>query len=139
MSWSNRYIGTPWREFGRSAAGCDCWGLACLVYACELSISLPSYTGTYVSAEEHAEIAALIDDGRRSPLWHPVSAPEAFDLAVFRRGRWASHIGIIVRPGLMLHMAGEDAAKLEDYRTGQWASRLVGIWRHTDRIGGTDA
>lgn len=135
MSWSNRYIGTPWRDLGRDASGCDCWGLACLVYRQELGIDLPDYLGAYLSADERAEVAALISAGAQSPLWHPVDdCPAAFDLVVFRRGRLTSHIGIVIRPGLMLHMAGEDAAKVEDYRSGHWAPRLTGIWRYFGRV-----
>lgn len=135
--WCNKYIGTPWREFGRAADGCDCWGLACLVYRNELGIELPSYAGAYTSAEERREIAALIGGATRSPLWHAAPGrPEEFDVAVFRRGQFASHVGIVVRPGLMLHMSGEDCAKIEDYRQPLWRTRLTGIWRHETRVEG---
>lgn len=132
MSWSNAYVGTPYLEFGRSAEGCDCWGLVHLVYARELGISLPDYLG-YGSAEEHAEINALISRAETEPVWSNISAtPRAFDIAVFRRGRLASHVGIVVRPGLMLHMVGEDCAKHEAFETGRWGNRLKGVYRHVD-------
>ncbi|WP_411836697.1 C40 family peptidase [Paracoccus sp. ME4] len=131
MSWSNRFVGIPYEEFGRSRAGCDCYGLACIIYREELGISLPDYLGSYSSAEEHAEIAALIAGEEASPLWVPVSGTAlAFDIAVFRRGRLSSHVGIVIRHGLMIHMQEEDCAKLADYRSGPWAHRLQGHWRH---------
>lgn len=133
--WPNRFVGLPQLDHGRDRAGCDCWGLARIVYQEELGVSLPDYLG-YTSVEEHGEIAALIDGAQQLPMWVPVTGtPLAFDLAVFRRGRLSTHIGIVVRRGLMLHMAGEDGAKLERYDGGAWRHRLTGHWRHVDVIG----
>lgn len=134
MTWSNRYIGIPYCEFGRTRAGADCWGLTCIIYREELGVTLPDYLGTYSSADEHAEISALIAGEEASPLWIPVSGEAiAFDVAVFRRGRLSSHVGIVVRHGLMIHMQDEDCAKLADYRTGAWGNRLQGHYRHVSR------
>lgn len=133
MTWSNRYIGIPQEDHGRTADGCDCWGLACVIYREELGISLPDYLG-YGSADEHGEIAALIDGAAASPLWVPVEGPAiAFDLAVFRRGRLSTHLGIVIRHGLMIHMLDADGAKLADYRSGPWGHRFAGHWRHHSR------
>lgn len=133
--WSNRFIGIPFSDFGRDADGCDCWGLACIIYREELGISLPDYLGSYTSVDEHGEIAALIAGEQTSPLWVPVSGSAvAFDIAVFRRGRMSSHIGIVIRHGLMIHMQGDDCAKVEPYQTGAWGQRLQGHWRHVQLI-----
>ncbi len=129
MSWSNRYVGIPNLDHGRSADGADCWGLACVIYREELGITLPDYLG-YGSIEEHGEIAALIEGAKTSPLWMPVTGEAiAFDLAVFRRGRLSTHLGIVIRHGLMIHI-GQTHAVLEDYRRGPWAHRFTGHWRH---------
>lgn len=135
MTWSNRFVGVPYKELGRARAGADCWGLACIIYREELGISLPEYLGAYGSVDEHAEIAALIDGGARSPLWVPVSGTAvAFDIAVFRRGRMSTHVGIVIRHGLMIHMQDEDCAKLAGYRSGAWGNRLQGHFRHVSRV-----
>ncbi|WP_283177494.1 NlpC/P60 family protein [Gemmobacter sp. 24YEA27] len=134
MNWSDRFIGIPFEDLGRARGGCDCWGLAWLIYREELGISLPDYLGDYASAEEQGEIAALIGGAEVSPLWAPVSGPaQAFDIAVIRRGRLTSHLGVVVRDGLMIHMEGEDCAKLADYRSGRWSHRLTGIFRHASK------
>jgi len=130
MSWSDRFVGIPFQEFGRSRAGCDCWGLACVIYREELGISLPDYLG-YGSVEELGEMAAVIEGATASPLWVPVCGTAvAFDVAVFRRGRFSTHVGIVVRHGIMIHVEGEDCAKIADYRTGAWKHRLNGHYRH---------
>lgn len=135
MNWSDRYVGIPYVDFGRDRAGCDCWGLACLIYREELGITLPDYLGEYASPEEQGEIAALIAGAAISPIWIPVTGPaEAFDVAVFRRGRLSSHLGVVIRPGLMIHMEGEDCAKLADYRSGRWSHRFNGLFRHVSRV-----
>lgn len=133
--WTTRFVGLPYAGLGRSREGCDCWGLARIVYQEELGVSLPEYLG-YTSTEEHGEIAALIAGAQRLPMWVPVTGPAlAFDLALFRRGRLTTHIGIVIRRGLMLHMADEDCAKIERYDGGAWSHRLTGHWRHVDVIG----
>lgn len=132
MSWSNQYVGLPQADLGRDRLGCDCWGLACIIYREELGISLPEYLG-YGSPDEHGEVAALIEGVTRTPLWLPVSGPAiAFDIAVFRRGRMSTHVGIVVRHGIMVHMVAEDQSKVESYASGQWKNRFTGHWRHCD-------
>lgn len=134
MSWSDRFIGLPYSEFGRGRAGCDCWGLACLIYREELGLTLPDYVGDYASADEHAEIAALVAGAATSPLWVPVKGAAAFDIAVFRRGRLSTHIGIVIHDRLMIHMAGEDQAKVQTYADGPFKHRFVGHFRHAARV-----
>ncbi|WP_440411161.1 NlpC/P60 family protein [Neorhizobium petrolearium] len=135
MSWTDNYIGLPYTEFGRTREnGCDCWGLAKVIYQEELGISLPDYLG-YSSIEELAELAAVIAGAVISPLWVPVTGKAvAFDIAVFRRGRLDTHVGIVVRPGLMIHIARDDCAKIERYHVGAWSHRFTGAYRHVDLV-----
>jgi len=58
MRWSDAYIGIPKANHGHGFDGCDCRGLAKLVYARELGITLPSYREFFASREERAEIDA---------------------------------------------------------------------------------
>lgn len=133
MNWSDRFIGIPYIDHGRAAEGCDCWGLACVIYQEELGISLPEYLG-YASTDELGEIAALVAGATTSPLWLPVSgAAVAFDIAVFRRGRFSSHIGIVIRHGIMIHMVGDDQAKVQGYLDGPYKHRFTGHFRHASR------
>lgn len=135
MSWSDAFIGLPYVALGRSRdEGVDCWGLAKVIYQEELQISLPDYLG-YASIDEHEELAAVIAGATISPLWIPVSGNAvAFDIAVFRRGRLDTHVGIVVRHGLMIHIARDDCAKIESYRSGAWSHRLTGIYRHVEIV-----
>lgn len=130
MIWTNDFVGIPYADMGRDRAGCDCWGLARLVYAERLEVDLPSYAGGYVSAEEQAEVSALIGQETEGSVWLTSPLQNTFDLLVFRHGRHQSHIGIVVERGLMLHMATDDQSKLERFDQGRWKSRLVGAFSH---------
>lgn len=130
MSWSNAYLGIPYADMGRDRSGCDCWGLARLVYAEELAISLPAYTEGYVSAEEQVEVASLIGSETRGPVWRKTLMPQPFDLLLFRHGRHESHVGIYVSPGVMLHMSTDDQSKHERLGHGRWGHRFVMAFEH---------
>jgi cell wall-associated NlpC family hydrolase len=130
--WVNRYVGLPYAPKGRDRAGCDCWGLAMIIYHEELHIRLPAYRD-YTSDVEQAEIAALVAGATTSPLWLPVEAAASpFDIAIFRRGRMDTHVGVIIQDGTMIHLAGEDCSKIENYTMGSWSHRLTGIYRHAE-------
>ncbi|MGZ9811292.1 C40 family peptidase [Pseudoroseicyclus sp. H15] len=125
---ASAYVGLPWLERGRTAAGVDCWGLAGLVYGLELGIELPSYAGDYVSPHELVELDRLISAGRED--WLPVADPQPFDLLLFRRSHFDSHVGICVTPRAMLHATSTDCSKIVDPTGPRWAPRFTGAFRH---------
>ena len=134
MNWAGAYVGLPWADLGRDRAGCDCYGLARLVYVEQLGIALPSYTGAYPCAGERAEVAALIGREAEAGPWRPVAdALAPFDLLVFRRGRLASHLGVALGDGRMLHMDGETQARVARLEDPRWCVRFVRAFRHADR------
>lgn len=57
------------------------------------------------------------------------------DLQLVATGKasMSTHVGIVIRHGLMIHMEAEDCAKLADYRGGAWGNRLQGHYRHVER------
>lgn len=133
MSWSDGYLGLPWADLGRTRAGCDCYGLARLVYADQLGIVLPSYAGEYLGAGEQAEVAALLDREEQVGPWLPVlDAIAPFDLVLFRRGRLRSHVGVAVSAELMLHMDGEAQARVARLTDPRWRARFAGAFRHVE-------
>lgn len=125
--WSGGYLGLPYLDQGRTLAGIDCWGLCFLVMAAH-GRPVPSYAGLYASHEERREIAGLIQAAK--PEWKRVQPAQELDLVSFRRGGLESHIGIVVRPGTMLHITRDKPSCLERYDAGYWAGRLTGTWRY---------
>lgn len=133
LDWSAAFVGMPYADLGRTRDGADCWGLVRLVYAEKLGIELPAFDGRYATTEARGEIARLISEQAAAGDWERVEGRHRpFDLLVFRVGRYDSHVGLNVRPGLMLHMAEEDQARVDSYACERWAKRFAGAWRHRD-------
>ncbi|TSD89065.1 NlpC/P60 family protein [Mycobacterium sp. KBS0706] len=130
MAWSDAYVGLPWSSGGRTRAGLDCWGLVTLVLAEQRGIELPSYAEDYTDALEREEIAALIAR-RPLDLVRPVAAGDerAFDLVLLRNRLLPDHIGVVVRPGLMLHVLRDSESVCDPYDGPLWCRRIVGFFR----------
>jgi probable lipoprotein NlpC len=129
VSWSDAYIGIPWRAGGRAGdgiAGLDCWGLLRQVYAIECGIELPGWGD--VDALDGAAVAATIAGD--IDFWRKVDAPREFDGVLLRKGRDLCHVGIVVRPGLMLHVDEGMPACLERLDSPAWRRRLAGYYRY---------
>lgn len=128
---ANSYIGIPYRDKGRTREdGLDCWGLVRLFYLQEFGIVLPSYTEDYLSAKEAKEIAQLIN--REKGSWSPVSlGEERFgDVVILRIIGYPTHVGVVWRPGLMLHTLEKINSVLEPYSSSLWRRRITSIIRH---------
>lgn len=128
--WSSRFIGLPHAPLGADRSGVNCWTLIVLIYRQRFGVTLPTYLDRFVSLEETEEIAALMSGEAASAPWSKVTDAAEGDVALFRRGSMAAHVGLIIRPGLMLHVAAEDCSKIERYDCGPWRNRLVAIMRH---------
>lgn len=139
MGWWGKYCGIPFREFGADPerdGGLNCWCLVRWIYQHELGISLPTYLEDVdQSVDLESQLPALnaaFVAGAQS--WAPVPAGQhkPFDVVLMRRGHHACHVGIVTKPreGRMLHIEHGIMACLEDYATGYWARRVVGVYRH---------
>lgn len=131
MHWSADYVGLPFLDQGRDRMGVDCWGLVRLVFSGVLNIDLPSYTERYVSTDEVREVAALVGDVSAHEPFRRVQVGREFDVPVFAAMGHPIHVGVVVKPGLMLHVSAGFESRVESYRDTRWASRLVGFYRHS--------
>ncbi|ABS68946.1 NLP/P60 protein [Xanthobacter versatilis] len=132
MHWSGGYLGLPFVALGRDRVGLDCYGLVRLVLAEERGVALPSLTEAYASMEERAEIAAALSGISAQSPWTPVArgSEQPFDIAMFSVFGRPLHLGIVVQPGLMLHVSDGHDSRIEDYRGAVWSRRLIAIYRH---------
>lgn len=120
------YVGIPYLAEGRSRAGADCWGVVVLVYRERLGIELPAHTGYGDPLSPAA--AATVAVGRQA--WEQVWQPAAFDVVLFTVRGAPHHVGLVIRPGWMLHsVAGRDAC-IESYRRPYWRARIEGFYRY---------
>lgn len=123
------FIGIPYLDKGRGRSGLDCWGLVRLVYRDLLGIDLPSYLDRYMTAADRKAIAALIA-GELDP-WQQIGAGQEvmFDAVLMREGRLSRHIGLVTEPGRVLHVNEGHTSRIEPYRHGLLANRVVGFYR----------
>jgi len=137
MHWSEPFIGLPWQEKGDTHAGVSCWGLGVLIYREVAGIVLPTYAEAFANSAERAEIAAIIDGATSAWPWNLVLPGQERDLdvAIFRRAGMDTHVGLICGRGRMLHITHDQESAIVDYRSGRWAHRLAGTYRHDDLMG----
>jgi len=130
---TNKYIRIPFKEHGRSRQGADCWGLACIIFKEELGIELP-IMDDYENTKDKLKISDLILSNRVNWELIEKGKEQAFDLPVFRMNGYPMHIGIVVRPGRMIHCERGSGVYLTDYyKEGQWDRRLEGFYRYAER------
>lgn len=130
--WAARFVGIPFRDGGRDFDGCDCYGLFRLAYQEVYSISLPSYTGAYTSAQERDEVAALLTSRIPADAWQAITgAPRVGDAVVFRVLGQPWHCGVMVSPTDFLHVASTTGlSRIERLDAWAWARRRHGVYRH---------
>jgi len=128
MSWTNDYIGLPYKINGRAREGLDCWGLVRLIYSELRDIELPSYAERYThSLDEEGFQSAF---GNEESRWNPVDELREFDVAWCRVAGVACHTGVILESGRMLHaMLGNDSCIVDISGPG-WQRRVLQCYRH---------
>ena len=128
--WCNNYISVPFEEHGRSRQGCDCWGLARLIYKEQLGIDLPALLD-YKNTKDGKSIAELYDVERSD--WQEISLGQEkpFDILVFKMLGLPTHIAVVVDKGLMIHCEKGCGTHISEYnKEVQWKTRLAGVYRY---------
>lgn len=123
------FIGIPFKEMGRTFAGCDCYGLHRLIriYATKKDMGL--HLG-YPSIDSPL-VADMLEKQKSTGLWVPVSSPEFLDVITFNINGKMKHIGTYIEDGMMLHTAfklvNSCSQKIESIG---WSKRIEGIYRY---------
>lgn len=129
-TWCNKYIKIPFKDCGRDENGCDCWGLARLIYRDELGIELPTLTG-YSDTHDRRVIADLYEG--EHPRWVevPLGQEKEFDIIIFRTMGLPTHVGVAIGDGFMIHCERSIGTCISNYRKEMlWKKRIVGVYRH---------
>lgn len=122
----DEYVGLPYKATGRARSGIDCYGLLVLIYRERLDISLPLYEG-YDDPHE-ARALELLRQGKSS--WVQVAKPNTYDAVLFKVHGAPNHIGLVTKPGTMIHCARGKDSVIEGYLRPMWKSRIEGFYRH---------
>lgn len=128
-SWTNKYINIPFADKGRSEKGCDCWGLARLIYQKELGINLPVLLD-YRDTLDRSTIAGVYE--KESENWNIIErgSEKLFDIIVLKMMGFPMHVGIVYRKGFMIHCLKGVGTVVVDYESRQWTKRVVGFYRY---------
>lgn len=128
--WCNNYISVPFEEHGRSRQGCDCWGLARLIYKEQLGIDLPELLN-YKNTKDSRNIAELYEIEHQEWQEIPLGQEKSFDILVFKMLGLPTHIALVVDKGLMIHCEKGCGTHISEYnREVQWKTRLAGVYRY---------
>jgi len=139
--WVAPYIGIRFRPHGRDHDGCDCWGLCRLIWAEQFGLDVPSFATTYADVRDGAGVERTIrDNGTATETWRGVPAGQerpgdAVHMSGFTAdfGKHAMHVGVVVTPGLLIHVERGTDAVIANYRRNRViAPRVLGFYRHQE-------
>jgi len=137
-SWASRYVGLPFKDFGRDFSGVDCWGLVRLVLKQEKNIDVPAYGET--SALDLEAVARMVSREAFIEPWIAVMphAAQPFDVAVMYRRidriRCPIHVGIMVNRWNVLHIEEKISAVMVPVDHPTITCRQPRFFRHKDLI-----
>lgn len=131
IDFINMAIGVPFLDQGRDFHGWDCWGLILRAYRECFEIELPDLDRcTVLSYEQGRE---LFDSLAVVYQEVEIDRGRAGDVVVLRGV--PCHAGLVVKPGLMLHVDEKCDTCVEPYNSGVWKTRVIGIYRHAELAG----
>jgi cell wall-associated NlpC family hydrolase len=121
-------IGVVFIDGGRGFDGWDCWGLLVKAYAEVYNIEVESFDG--LTGLNSTESNRLFEENYKSWVEIKQEEEKSGDLIAFRGA--LVHIGVIIKPGLMLHTENKMGTCVEPYNSPVWKRRILGIFRHAE-------
>jgi cell wall-associated NlpC family hydrolase len=135
-SWTQKYVGIPFRSNGRDFNGCDCYGLVRLVFHNEYDIGLPEFN-IYSNALDCHETVNIFKDFVPVICGSKISKPEEKAVCLIRtKGGLLSHVGIYAGDGFILHTRNKTGAVCERISSRFFTGRIEG-WYHVNEINNT--
>jgi probable lipoprotein NlpC len=133
-AWAESYTDIPFKEKGRDRSGCDCWGLARLIWREQFGLEVPSYAEGYATTKDVEDISAMVTGHPDRQLWQPfdLTQARAGDALLIRMRNRPMHVAVVLDPPWFLHIEEgmEPAVVLERYDSMMWAKRVLGVFRH---------
>lgn len=130
MSWFNNYVGIPYLNLGRTAAGADCYGLVRLALLEIFQVQVPALT-TESAPTDRALLKELLTLRRN---WVKVEDAQEGDVIMFRIAGQSNHVGIVIGvDSLFLHTEPLKNAVIESWKSPYWKHLVDSVWRHKSK------
>lgn len=131
--WASLYVGIPYQTHGEDYHGCDCWGLLALVLREQFGITLPRYTGAgWMRGQTPAVVGGDAREYASAFAQVPAGDERSGDAILIRMRGHPLHVGVVITPGLMLHVHEDADACIEPYNAPRWQHRIVAFYRAED-------
>lgn len=140
-AWCAKYVGVPYREYGRGIDGADCWGLARMIWRDRAGIELPEHGD--VNPDAGADCATRMRE-YLSPWLAVMRGAERELDGVMMTGCYGSgrqvrraemHVGVVVAPGWLIHTDKPlQSACMVRYRDVRFGHDITGFWRHVSLV-----
>lgn len=129
--WWNKYIGKSFEVKGRGPDTFDCWGFLKYVYAHHhpQKIILPGYEECYEDVEDKEKLSNVIFEQRQA-RWVEVEKPQPFDAILLRLRGVPMHVGVVTKPGHMIHCAYNIGVAHEKYTSMRWRNKILGFFHY---------
>lgn len=114
--------------------GFDCWGLFQYVYKHDHpdKIILPGYDELYENTEQREELAGIIFD-QTQKHWAEYEQGQEFDAIILRMRGVPMHVGLVTKPGYMLHCCHGIGTVHEPYTGTRWKNKILGFYRYEQK------
>jgi cell wall-associated NlpC family hydrolase len=127
--WAEKYIGIPFVSNGRTAEGCDCYGLVRLVLLNEYGIRLPELSDDYGDALNVSETARLFAEKRPVLAAEKLPGPREGAVAVITEGGRPCHAGVVAGGGFILHTGVKTGSVCQRESHPGLRGRIEGYYR----------
>jgi len=123
-----RYMRLAFKERGRDFDGVDCWGLVRLVLLNEFGLRVPSYAASYIDSEDETAAHAI---GMFCRDWTSLREDQVRpgDVIVFALLGTPTHCGVVIAPGMFMHIFRKRGVSCEEYGRPAWHCRIEGFYR----------
>ena len=123
----NDFVGIPYEAHGRSFTGCDCYGLVCLFYKHYFNKLLPNFLEY---SEDLSSYASSIELVKHPFGFREIDEPKLGDVGVFKYMGFASHVGVYIGDGKVLHILRKTHSVVQKLDNISLRGRLDGWYRY---------
>ena len=139
--WWNKYADKKFEIKGRGPDTFDCWGLLQWIYAHDryflnedgekvaARVILPGYEEFYEDTKDRETLSQVIFE-QRQERWREVTKPQQFDAILLRMRGVPMHVGVVTKPGHMIHCAHGVGTSHERFDSMRWREKGLGFFRY---------